>query len=118
MPLESEIFEISEMHIREASSGDISIMATHHGKMFEEIWEQKGEHLQATRIAEIEKAYTQKLATEIESGTCKAWVIEDKGEMVSSGAITFVSFVPNPLDLSSEIAYLHSMYTERSHRNM
>lgn len=114
MPFASEV---AGMRIREASSGDISIMAAHHGKMFIEIWEQKGEHLQTTRIAEIEKAYTRKLATEMENGTCKAWVIEDKGKIVSSGAITFVSFVPNPLDLSSKVAYLHSMYTERSHRN-
>jgi len=115
MPFKSEI---SEIPIREASNNDIPAMAAHHGKMFEEIWEQKGEHLQITKIIELEKAYTRKLAIEMESGTCKAWVIEDKGKIVSSGAITLVSFVPNPLDLSSKVAYLHSMYTERSHRNM
>ena len=66
---------------------------------------------------EIEKAYTQKLETEMNFGACKAWVIEDKGEIISSGAITFVSFVPTPYDVSSKIAYLHSIYTKQSHRN-
>lgn len=109
--------KISEMYLREALCGDISIMAEHHRKMFEEIWEQKGEHLGAVRAGEIEKAYTQKLEKELDCGICKAWVIEDKGEIVSSGAITFASFVPNPSDLSSKVAYFHSMYTKKSHRN-
>ena len=107
----------SELHLREASSGDIPKMAKHHRKMFEEIWERKGEHLDLTRAQELEKAYAQKLETELRSGTCKAWVIEDGGNIVSSGGVTFVSFVPHPSDLSSKVAYLHSMYTERSHRN-
>ena len=108
---------ISEMNLREALIGDIAVMAEHHRKMFEEIWELKCEHLGAVRAAEIEKAYTQKLETEMDCGICKAWVVESKGEIVSSGAITFVSFVPNPYDLSSKVAYLHSIYTKRSHRN-
>ena len=114
MTLESQI---CEMHLREASGTDISVMAAHHRKMFEEIWERKGEHLDILKAGEIENAYAQKLKTEMESGICKAWVIEEKGRIVSSGAITLVSFVPNPSDLSSQIAYLHSMYTEKSHRN-
>jgi len=93
------------------------MMAAHHRKMFEEIGEQKGEHLGAKRAGEIENAYIQKLKTELERGICKAWIIEAEGKPVSSGAITFVSFVPNPSDLSSIVAYLHSMYTEKSHRN-
>lgn len=109
--------QICEMHLREASGSDISILAAHHRKMFEEIWEQRGEHLGTARAGEIEKAYTQKLDTDMECGICKAWVIEDKGKIVSSGAITIVSFVPNPSDLSSKVGYLHSMYTEKSHRN-
>jgi len=109
--------EISEMNLREALFSDISVMAVHHRNMFEEIWEQKGEHLGTVRAVEVEKAYTNKLETEMDCGICKAWVVESKGEIVSSGAITFVSFVPNPYDLSSKVAYLHSIYTKKSHRN-
>lgn len=114
MILESQI---NEIYLREASTTDISVMAVHHRKMFEEIWERKSEHLESEKAEEIEQAYTQKLETEMKSGICKAWVIEDKGKIVSSGAITLVSFVPNPSDLSCKVAYLHSMYTEKPHRN-
>jgi GNAT superfamily N-acetyltransferase len=105
------------MDLREASNSDISIMAIHHRKMFEEIWERKKEHLEIRKANKIEKAYTLKLETELERGICKAWVIEDEGKIISSGAITIVSLVPNPSDLSFRVAYLHSMYTEKSHRN-
>ena len=73
MTFEPQIYEI---RLREASGTDISIMAAHHKKMFEEIWELKGEHLETVISEEIEKAYTQKLETEMESGICKAWVIK------------------------------------------
>jgi GNAT superfamily N-acetyltransferase len=109
--------EISEMNLREAFIGDISVLAKHHRNMFEEIWTQKGEPISTVKAQEIEKAYTQKLELEMGEGICKAWVIESKGEIVSSGAITFVSFVPTPYDLSSKIAYLHSIFTEKSYRN-
>jgi GNAT superfamily N-acetyltransferase len=105
------------MHLREALRSDISIMAKHHRNMFEEIWEHKEEHLGDTKAIEIEKAYKNKLETEMHRGICKAWGIENEGRIISSGAITLVSFVPNPFDLSSKVAYLHSMYTEKSYRN-
>jgi GNAT superfamily N-acetyltransferase len=50
-------------------------------------------------------------------GSCKAWAIENEDRIIASGAITIVSFVPTPTDLSSRVAYLHSMYTERRYRN-
>lgn len=109
--------KMSEMNLREALVGDIAVMAEHHRKMFEEIWERKCDHIGTVKAAEIEKAYTTKLETEMDCGICKAWVVESKGEIVASGAITFVSFVPNPYDLSFKVAYLHSIYTKRSHRN-
>jgi GNAT superfamily N-acetyltransferase len=37
-------------------------------------------------------------------------------EVIASGAITIVSFVPVPSDLNHNIAYLHSMYTEKMYR--
>ena len=107
----------NKMNLREASGSDISMMAKHHRTMFEEIWKQQGEHLEAKKSIAIEKAYAKKLETELESGICKAWIIEYEGKIIASGAVTFVSFVPNPSDLSPRVAYLHSMYTEKSHRN-
>lgn len=108
---------ITDIPLREASIEDIPAMAEHYRMMFEEICEQKGEHLDIAKAAEIEKAYALKLETELRSGICTAWVIEDNGKIVASGGVTFVSFVPNLSDLSSKVAYLHGMYTEKSHRN-
>ncbi len=109
--------EMSAMNLREAFIRDISALAKHHRSMFEEIWAQKGEPINAVKARDIEKAYAQKLESEMDGGICKAWVVESKGVIVSSGAITFVSFVPTPYDLSSKIAYLHSIFTEKSYRN-
>jgi GNAT superfamily N-acetyltransferase len=113
----SEESKLQEMRLRNASINDISILAVHHRKMFMEIWDRKGDHLASERLNEIERAYIAKLETEMKSGNCIAWVIEDKERVVASGAVTFISLVPNPSDLSSKVAYLHSMYTEKSYRN-
>jgi predicted GNAT family acetyltransferase len=106
-----------EMPLREATERDIPQLGRHHRKMFEEIWEKKGENIHIAVCKEIEEAYEQKLMQEFRSGGCKAWVIENKNKIIASGAITIVSFVPTPIDLSYRVAYLHSMYTERGYRN-
>jgi len=66
------------MSIREAVDGDIPILAIHHRKMFEEIWEKKGEDIDSSVSVEIEKAYIRKLQRQFQDGSCKAWVIEDE----------------------------------------
>jgi len=106
-----------EMPIREATENDITQLGIHHRKMFEEIWEKKGERIDNSICEEIEKAYAQKLKQELIDGVCKAWVIENDNKIIASGAITIVSFVPTPNDLTSSVAYLHSMYTEEGYRN-
>lgn len=105
------------MLIREASENDIDTMATHHKKMFQEIWKQAGKELGSDTAEAVKAAYKAKLSLELKSGICKAWVVENEKRIVSSGAITVVSLVPNPSDLSSKVAYLHSMYTENDYRN-
>ncbi|MGM0655199.1 MAG: hypothetical protein ACQETR_07755 [Thermodesulfobacteriota bacterium] len=82
-----------ELHLREASGTDISVMAEHHRKMFEEIWEKKGEHLDILRAEEIKKTYAQKLKTEMESGICRAWVIEENGRIVSRQPAQLIFFL-------------------------
>ena len=93
--------QMAEMHLRQASSDDIPIMANHHRNMFEEILERKGERLDPARAQELEKSYAQKLEREMVSGTYRAWIIEDGGNIVSSGGVTFINLVPNPSDVSS-----------------
>ncbi len=115
MTEESKRIEI--MVIREATVNDIPLLAIHHRKMFEEIWENKGEDIDRSIFAEIERAYIEKLKRQLQDCSCKAWVIEDEHRVIASGAISIVSFVPSPQDLSSNVAYLHSVYTERDQRN-
>ena len=105
------------MSLREASESDIPRLGVHHRKMFEEIWEEKGESIDPSFGKKMERAYAKKLKQELTDGSCKAWVIESENRIVASGAITIASLVPTPKDLSSSVAYLHSMYTEKEYRN-
>jgi GNAT superfamily N-acetyltransferase len=98
--------------LREASERDIPQLSVHHRKMFQEIWEKRGQHIDSSAGNAIEQAYSLKLEEELRGGSCRSWVIEKGGQVVASGAITMVSLVPTPNDLSPRVAYLHSMYTE------
>jgi len=104
------------MNVQEASLNDIHILAIHYRKMFEEIFEKKGPKIEIARAKELESAYIDKLAKQIPEGVCKAWVIRNDDQIIASGAITVVSSVPVPSDLNHSIAYLHGMYTEKTHR--
>ena len=105
------------MNLQDATTEDIRILAIHHRKMFEEIWEQKGQKIEKVRAEEIEAAYYEKIEKQIPEGTCIAWVVKNDNQIIASGAITIVSFVPVPNDTNHNIAYLHSMYTEKGYRN-
>jgi GNAT superfamily N-acetyltransferase len=107
---------VFDTYIQEATCDDIKQLAIHHRKMFEEIWEKKGEKLEVDKAQEIEERYSEKLEKQITEGTCKAWVVKDGNQLVASGAISVVSFVPVPYDTNHNIAYLHSMYTEKEFR--
>jgi GNAT superfamily N-acetyltransferase len=105
------------MNLQEAIIDDVQILAIHHRKMFEEIWEQKGLFIEKVRAKELETAYSEKIKKQLPEGICKAWVIKTDNKIIASGAITIVSFVPVPSDINHKIAYLHSMYTEKEYRN-
>lgn len=105
------------MNLQDATIDDIRILAIHHRKMFEEIWEQKGQKIEKGRAEEIEAAYCEKIEKQIPEGTCIAWVVKNDNQIIASGAITIVSLVPVPSDINHNIAYLHSMYTEKGYRN-
>jgi GNAT superfamily N-acetyltransferase len=102
--------------LREATEQDIPQLSIHHRKMFEEIWEKKGQQIGNSASIEIEQAYLRKLSKELPAGSCRSWLIENGNQIVASGAITIVSLVPTPNDFSPKVAYLHSMYTEKGLR--
>ena len=105
------------LRMREATIGDISILSDHYRRMFDEIWANRGEKISSSLAGEIEQAYVRKLRQQLPDRSCRAWLIEEGRRAIASGAVSFVAYVPTPLDPSSTIAYLHSMFTEKEHRN-
>ena len=106
-----------EGYLRIAIPEDIPLLGSHHRKMFEEIQERTGNPVDLSAMEALEKEYAGKLARELPSGICAAWVVETGNRIVSSGAVSIVSYVPVPHDLSSRIAFLHSIYTEKEFRD-
>jgi GNAT superfamily N-acetyltransferase len=105
------------MIVQDAAMDDVRILAAHHRKMFEEIWELKGLEIDIDQAKKLESAYLDKITKQIPKEVCKAWVIKNGDVIIASGAITIISFVPVPSDLSPDVAYLHSIYTEKTHRH-
>jgi GNAT superfamily N-acetyltransferase len=103
--------------LRRATPEDIPFLVNHHRKMFEEIREKTGNPADLPVLAEMEIEYSGKLVREIPNGACIAWVVLIGEHIVSSGAVSIVSYVPVPADLSSRIAFLHSIYTEKEYRH-
>ncbi len=106
-----------EVCLRVATPDDIPVLSKHHRMMFEEIWERKDIPTDPSGLASLEKEYAKKLTNEFKSGTCISWVIQIGDKIVSSGAISIVSYVPVPHDLSLRVAFLHSIYTEKEYRH-
>jgi GNAT superfamily N-acetyltransferase len=104
-------------HLRIAIPEDIPILLHHHRKMFEEIRKKTGNPVDLSILAALENEYRVKLAREIPCGACIAWVVDIGDRIVSSGAVSIVSYVPVPHDLSFRIAFLHSVYTEKAYRH-
>lgn len=111
-----QTFKMDGFRLREATERDFPQLSIHHRKMFEEIGSRKGQEIADSVAAEIEQAYSRKLSEDLPAGRCRSWLIETGNVAVASGAISIVSFVPTPSDVSSRVAYLHSMYTEKEAR--
>jgi len=106
----------TQLHLRSAKSDDIPILVRHHCLMFEEILILKGMDIDNATFNKIETSQNDKLEKQISDGSCVAWLVEYNKEIVASGAISIISMVPVPDDPSHEVAYLHSMYTEKNFR--
>ena len=103
--------------IRPATRLDIPALAGHRGKMFEEMWAKSGISADPSAFLALESVYAGKLEDWLGSGSCVAWVIEADGRTVSSGAVSILPYGPVPHDLSPDIAFLHSVYTEKEFRH-
>ncbi len=107
----------NEGYVRLATSDDIPLLETHHRIMFEEIRQKSGNAVDPAVLGVVGIEYAKKLAREIPTGDCVAWILQLGDRAVSSGAISIVSYVPVPHDPRSRIALLHSIYTEREYRH-
>lgn len=105
-----------EAYLRLATKEDIPSLAAHHRKMFEEIRKKSGTPVNQPVLVALETTYAGKLTDEFESGACVAWVMVTGDRIIASGAISIVSYVPVPHDISLRIAFLHSIYTEEECR--
>ncbi len=103
--------------LRRALAEDIPTLEEHHRQMLAEIREHCGDGVDPGVMDGIAADYAAKLAREIPAGTCAAWIMEFGKQPVASGAVSIVSYVPVPMDPSSRIAFLHSIFTEKEHRH-
>jgi hypothetical protein len=106
----------ADVNLRTALQEDAIVLAIHHRKMFEEIWNNQNIPFIPEKMKTMESNYLQKLQDEIKSGSCHAWIICQNEKILSSGAVSIFSYVPVPHDPSPCIAFLHSIYTEPEER--
>lgn len=103
--------------LRKATGADIPTLARHHRLMFEEIRNTGHEPVDPARMAAVERAYSDKLHRELNTGTCTAWVVELEGIIAASGGMSRLHNVPVPEDPGCTVALLHSVYTDKEHRH-
>jgi GNAT superfamily N-acetyltransferase len=96
---------------------NIQTLVSHHCMMFREIRELQGKKIDDTSYKEMEEADTKKLSEGFLKELCHAWIVEDENrKIVANGAISICNWVPIPENPNYIMAYLHSMYTEKEHR--
>ena len=102
--------------IRKAQMYDIPVLSSHHRLMFEEMSQVEGVKFENADWAAMEESYKRKLEQQLTVGTCIAYVLEFKGKILASGAVTIVEIAPLPNDPNSKSGYIHSIYTDKEHR--
>ena len=108
-----QVKELGEYIIREATLKDTLTLVRQRRVMFvEATGAGDTEALDAMDIAY--KKYVEKA---LPAGNFKAWLTENKeGEIVAGGGLSICEQPPRPQDDTLRYAYVHSIYTEPSHR--
>ncbi|MBI3241225.1 MAG: GNAT family N-acetyltransferase [Chloroflexi bacterium] len=104
----------NELSIREATLADIATLVNHRRWMFEEMAALRGAQADTSEMAE---AYSRYLAQHL-GGIIRAWVVEEGGKIIASGAVLFYDWPPRPKDLTGRGALLHSVYTAPEYRRL
>ncbi len=103
--------------LREAGLEDIDFISASHVKMFAEMMHRQGDRLTSAAAEEMHESMRGKLLVEMPAKTCRAWLIENHRQAVSTGALSILSLVPSPYDRSCRTGYIHSIYTEPDYRH-
>lgn len=102
--------------IIELNQEHIELICTYHVDMFQDMFALEGKKVPSNRIEEMKLSMKNKLSTEIGEGKCKVWAVRIDNTVAAIGGLTIISSVPTPFDSSSQIGYIHSMYTVPEHR--
>ena len=102
---------VDELPLHGATSADISALVDHRRRMFEDMAVARGRVYPVADLDAMDAAYTLYLRSHLADGTLRAWVVEVAGQIVASGAVSFLTWPPRPDDLAERLALLHSVYT-------
>jgi GNAT superfamily N-acetyltransferase len=101
--------------LREAVPSDISVLVKHRCWMFDDMLVNQKVGFTAADVDAMEAPYEAYLQEHF-GGLVRAWVVEDGGQVVASGAILFNNWAPRPGDHTGKSALLHSVYTDPAYR--
>jgi GNAT superfamily N-acetyltransferase len=132
---------VAEITYRAATLADIPLLASHHRMMFEEMRSLDENNAPrdsccgpvknntefplpmaqsaappAPDFDHLEATMAKKLALQMADGSCTAWIAFNGNNPVASGGISIISTVPVPEDPTLEIAFLHSVFTDKNMR--
>jgi len=102
--------------LRLAIVDDIPALVRHRRRMFEDMDALNGATLDPAGLKNMDAAYEVILRYEIPAGSTRAWVIEGAGQIVASGALKLVDWLPRPDGRRRGLVYVHSVYTEPGYR--
>ena len=105
-----------ELPLRAATGGDAAVLASHRRLMYEDMHEAQGFEYPPGGLDAMEAAYAEQLRKGLADGSILAWVVEDGGDVVASGAVSVLPWPPGPMAAGGRTGLLHSMYTAPDHR--
>jgi len=110
----SQVRNLDEYLIREAKLDDIPVLVCQRRLMWIEVAGVKDQGA----LEAMDAAYQRHMEKALPTGTFKAWLAETKkGEIVAGGGISVYEQPPRPQDSTLRYVYMHSVYTEPSHRS-
>ncbi|SYZ74095.1 putative Acetyltransferase, GNAT family [Candidatus Zixiibacteriota bacterium] len=104
--------------IRKGKLSDISVLAGHRRLMFEEMSRLEGKRITDEDLTRLENAYSECLKISLKNGQLSAWVVENDGNVIASGALSIIAWPPIPGDSTGKQALLHSLFVDEKHRRL